>query len=141
MHAQKCSACSSVVARALSQAPLVFWILIGSGLTASFRLPGGPEDLSYLEYFFPGTVVLLVLFAAIFSTISVIEDRHEGFLQAVLVAPHSAKNPLWGLSSVAPLLAVWEALSEPVDWGAHKRNASTASPNDTQAYHSARPDR
>ena len=67
--------------------PLLFWALIGSGLSGSFRLPGGPEDLDYLEYFFPGTIVMLVLFAAIFSTFSVIDDRNEGFLQAVLVAP------------------------------------------------------
>lgn len=69
--------------------PLVFWILIGSGLSGSFRLPGGPADLDFLEYFFPGTVVLVLLFAAIFSTISVIEDRNQGFLQGVLVAPVS----------------------------------------------------
>ena len=34
-------------------------------------------------------MVLTVLFTAIFSTISVIEDRHHGFLQAVLAAPVS----------------------------------------------------
>lgn len=67
--------------------PLIFWVLIGSGLSGSFRLPGGPADLDYLEYFFPGTMVLTLLFAAIFSTISVIEDRNQGFLQGVLVAP------------------------------------------------------
>jgi len=67
--------------------PLLFWVLIGSGLSGSFKLPGGPSDLSYLEYFFPGTMVLTLLFAAIFSTISVIEDRSQGFLQGVLVAP------------------------------------------------------
>lgn len=67
--------------------PLLFWILIGSGLSGSFRLPGGSGEVSYLQYFFPGTVVLVLLFAAIFSTISVIEDRHQGFLQGVLAAP------------------------------------------------------
>jgi ABC-2 type transport system permease protein len=67
--------------------PLVFWLFLGSGLSGSFRLPGGPAGLDYLQYFFPGTVVLVLLFAAIFSNISVIEDRHEGFLQGVLVAP------------------------------------------------------
>ncbi|HWN42787.1 MAG TPA: ABC transporter permease, partial [Thermoanaerobaculia bacterium] len=67
--------------------PLIFWLLIGTGLSGSFRLPGGPADLSYLEYFFPGTMVLTLMFAAIFSTISVIEDRNQGFLQGVLVAP------------------------------------------------------
>ncbi len=66
--------------------PLLFWLFIGSGLSGSFRLPGA-EGVGYLEYFFPGTVTLVVLFAAIFSTISIIEDRREGFLQGVLAAP------------------------------------------------------
>jgi len=67
--------------------PLLFWLLLGSGLSGSFRLPGGPAGVNYLEYFYPGTVVLVLLFAAIFSNISVIEDRNQGFLQGVLVAP------------------------------------------------------
>ena len=66
--------------------PLVFWLLIGSGLHGSFRIPG-LGDTPYLQYFYPGTIVLMVLFTAIFSTISVIEDRKEGFLQGVLAAP------------------------------------------------------
>lgn len=69
--------------------PLVFWILIGTGLSSSFRLPGAANEVSYLEFFFPGTLILLILFASIFSTISVIEDRQEGFLQGALVAPIS----------------------------------------------------
>jgi ABC-2 type transport system permease protein len=56
--------------------PIVFWLLIGSGF--------GPD---YRRYLFPGTAVLILLFAAIFSTISIIEDRREGFLQSVLVSP------------------------------------------------------
>jgi ABC-2 type transport system permease protein len=67
--------------------PLVFWLLIGSGLGPSFQMPGADGGISYLAYLFPGTVVLILLFTAIFSTISVIEDRREGFLQGVLVAP------------------------------------------------------
>jgi ABC-2 type transport system permease protein len=67
--------------------PLVFWLLLGSGLGKSFKAPTAPEGHGYLEYFFAGTIVLVLLFTAIFSTISIIEDRREGFLQAVLVAP------------------------------------------------------
>src|SRR5258706_640121 len=67
--------------------PLVFWLLLGSGLGKSFSTPSAPEGHGYLEYFFGGTIVLVLLFTAIFSTISIIEDRREGFLQAVLVAP------------------------------------------------------
>lgn len=68
--------------------PVVFWFLLGSGLGTSFRGgPAGAADYGYLHYFYPGTLALIVLFTAIFSTISVIEDRHAGFLQGVLVAP------------------------------------------------------
>lgn len=67
--------------------PIVFWLLLGLGLGKSFKTPTAPEGHGYLEYFYAGTMVMILLFTAIFSTISVIEDRREGFLQAVLVAP------------------------------------------------------
>lgn len=75
--------------------PLVFWLLLGSGLNRSFTLPrpgpppveGAVQTIGYLEYFFPGTIVMVLLFTAIFSTISVIEDRRQGFMQSVLAAP------------------------------------------------------
>jgi len=69
--------------------PLLFWVLIGSGIGSSFRNPAGDAEMNYLEYFFPGTLTMILLFTAIFSTVSLIEDRREGFLQAVLVAPIS----------------------------------------------------
>ena len=68
--------------------PVVFWLLLGSGLGRSFSGDSTrPPVEGYLQYFYPGTLALIVLFTAIFSTISVIEDRQEGFLQGVLVAP------------------------------------------------------
>ena len=68
--------------------PLVIWLLLSSGFSTSLRTGVG-GDTGSLGFFFPGTVVLAVLFAAIFSNISVIEDRREGFLLSVLVAPVS----------------------------------------------------
>ena len=83
----------SRVVGALGQ-PILFWLLFGVGLGSSFRLPGSEEGgVSYREYFFPGTLVMILLFTAIFSTISIIEDRREGFLQSVLVAP----IPRWSM--------------------------------------------
>jgi len=67
--------------------PLIFWIFLGSGLGAAFPAPVTPGGKGFLEFFFPGNLVLVLLFTAIFSTISIIEDRKEGFLQSVLVAP------------------------------------------------------
>lgn len=64
--------------------PLLFWMLFGTGLSGSFQSAGGE---SFSQFFLPGTVALIVLFTAIFATISVIEDRREGFMQSVLVSP------------------------------------------------------
>lgn len=77
--------------------PLLFWILFGAGLHGSFIPPDwAPAGLSYQRYFFPGIAVMIVLFTAIFATISVIEDRREGFLQGVLVAPVSRLSIVLG---------------------------------------------
>jgi len=67
--------------------PLVFWLVIGSGFGTSFRSGGGPGQQHYLEYFYPGALIMIVLFTSIFTMMSVIEDRKEGFLLSVLVAP------------------------------------------------------
>src|SRR3954464_1023248 len=76
--------------------PIVFWLLIGAGMGRSFRAEGAPQDYGYLQFFFPGTVLMILLFTAIFSTISIIEDRREGFLQSVLVAPVSRMSIVLG---------------------------------------------
>src|SRR2546423_7024660 len=65
--------------------PLLFWIVIGSGFANSFRSQGNGQH--YLEYFFPGSLLMIVLFTSIFAMMSVIEDRDRGFLLSVLVAP------------------------------------------------------
>lgn len=67
--------------------PLVFWLVLGSGFGNSFRSSAGPSQQHYLDYFYPGTLILIVLFTSIFTMMSVIDDRKEGFLLSVLVAP------------------------------------------------------
>src|ERR1700682_6807979 len=67
--------------------PLLFWVVIGSGFGTSFRSGPAAGQQHYLNYFYPGTLVMIVLFTAIFTMMSVIEDRNEGFLLSVLVAP------------------------------------------------------
>jgi ABC-2 type transport system permease protein len=67
--------------------PLVFWLVIGSGFGTSFRSGGAPGQQHYLDYFYPGALIMIVLFTSIFTMMSVIEDRKEGFLLSVLVAP------------------------------------------------------
>lgn len=64
--------------------PVIFWLLFSEGLRSS--------SLGY-AHFYPGTLAMILLFTAIFATISIIEDRNEGFLQGVLVAP----VPRWAM--------------------------------------------
>jgi ABC-2 type transport system permease protein len=65
--------------------PILFWLLFGTGMRTSFR--SGDQD--FMSYYLPGTLALILLFTSIFTTISIIEDRREGFLQGVLIAPVS----------------------------------------------------
>jgi ABC-2 type transport system permease protein len=66
--------------------PIVFWIVLGSGFGNSFR-SGSGQGQNYMDYFYPGTLILIVLFTSIFAMMSLIEDRKEGFLLSVMVAP------------------------------------------------------
>ncbi len=88
--------------------PLVFWLLLGGGLNASFRPPGGTNGASYMTYFYPGVIGLVLLFTAIFATIAVVEDRQGGFLQGVLVAPVSRGTVVIGQALGCTTLALLE---------------------------------
>jgi ABC-2 type transport system permease protein len=89
--------------------PIVFWLLIGAGMNRSFKsdVPGGEN---YLHYFFPGTLLMILLFTAIVSTISVIEDRREGFLEGVLVAPVSRMSIVLGKVLGGTILATGQGV-------------------------------
>ena len=67
--------------------PLLFWIVLGSSFGTSFQAGSGKGGQNYLDFFFPGALIMIVLFTAIFTMMSVIEDRKEGFLLSVMVAP------------------------------------------------------
>jgi ABC-2 type transport system permease protein len=63
--------------------PLIFWLVIGSGF-------------GNLRFFFPGALALTVMFSAVFSTMSLIEDRREGFLLSMLVSPAPRSAVVYG---------------------------------------------
>jgi ABC-2 type transport system permease protein len=90
--------------------PLIFWLLLGAGVGQSFSLPTGSGTMNYMEYFFPGTVVMILLFTSIFATISIIEDRNEGFLQAVLVAPTPRTTIVLGKIAGSTTLALIQGM-------------------------------
>ena len=74
--------------------PLLFWLVLGSGFSKTFQSHGAGSVAAsgsshYLSYFFPGAIIMIVLFTAIFSMMSLIQDRNEGFLLSVLASPVS----------------------------------------------------
>ncbi|WP_338864640.1 ABC transporter permease [Myxococcus stipitatus] len=97
----------SRVVGALAQ-PILFWFVIGSGFAGSFRVEGA-QGLGYQQFFFPGVVTMVLLFSAIFATITVIEDRREGFLQAVLAGPGSRLAVVLGKSLGSSAIALMQA--------------------------------
>jgi ABC-2 type transport system permease protein len=63
-----------------------------------------------VEYVYPGIIVMVLLFTAIFSTISVVEDRRQGFLQGVLVAPVGRSSIVLGQALGGTVLALVQGL-------------------------------
>ena len=72
--------------------PLVIWLLIGYGSNTLGR-------------FYSGALVMTVMFSAIFSTISIIEDRREGFLLSMMVSPAPRSSLVLGKILGAATLA------------------------------------
>lgn len=87
---------------------LLLWLALGAGIAPSFN--GGSGDVGYVEYFFPGVILMLVLQVSISATMSVIEDRRQGFLQAVLVAPGARWALVVGKSLGAATVALMHAV-------------------------------
>ncbi|WP_437185681.1 ABC transporter permease [Planctomicrobium sp. SH668] len=93
--------------------PIIFWVLFGAGLAGSFQLNSGDatSGVSFQEYFLPGIAVMIVLFTSIFSSISVIQDRNEGFMQGVLVAPVPRSSIVLGKVLGGTVLSMFQALA------------------------------
>jgi ABC-2 type transport system permease protein len=89
--------------------PLLFWVLLGAGMNASF-VPAGETTQSYLEYFYPGILLMIIMFTAIFSTITIIEDRRARFLQGVLVAPLAPATLVLGKVLGGAILAMTQVM-------------------------------
>lgn len=100
----------SRVVGALAQ-PVIFWVLFGAGLRGAFQMKSASGgSVSFQEYFLPGAALMIVLFTSIFSSISVIQDRNEGFLQGVLASPVPRLSLVLGKLCGGALLALTQAM-------------------------------
>jgi ABC-2 type transport system permease protein len=76
--------------------PLIYLVVMGTGVGATFRAAAAPAGFDYRAFMFPGVLGMTVLFTALFSAISVIWDREFGFLKEILVAPVSRTSVVLG---------------------------------------------
>lgn len=86
--------------------PFVIWIFLAAGFRGSFSAGG----MEYGAWLFPGVILLIALFAAIFSTISIIEDRKSGFLQGVMTSPAARASIIWSKMLAGTTIAVLQSL-------------------------------
>ena len=73
--------------------PLMLWVFIVGGFSNAMGKVAGDET-SLTAYTIPGMASLTVMFASIFASISLIQDRHDGVLRAALISP----APKWSIA-------------------------------------------
>lgn len=89
--------------------PLLIWALLGLGMGDVFKVEG--LEIDYLKFFYPGVIVMVILFTTVFATMAVIEDRTQGFLQQMAVAPASRASMVLGkVAGVTTISMVQAAL-------------------------------
>lgn len=76
--------------------PFMFLILFASGMSGAMQsMLGGSEsagplaDFDFVEFMFPGIIGMTVFNTAIFSALSVVQDKEFGYMREILVSPMS----------------------------------------------------
>lgn len=67
--------------------PLIFWLIFSLGFNNNFIYKLNNLNISYKSYFFPGILGLVLLFASIYSTLTLVEDKKCGFFKFVICSP------------------------------------------------------
>ena len=87
--------------------PLLWLFLIGGGMS---RLVPAGENVSYIQFIFPGILGMTILFSSIFSSISIIWDKEFGFMKEILVAPVSRFSVVVGKATSGMVLSTFQAV-------------------------------
>ncbi|MDL4841057.1 ABC transporter permease [Aquibacillus rhizosphaerae] len=75
--------------------PFMFLILFGSGMSGAMSsMMGGANqgplaDFDFVQFMFPGIIGMTVFNTAIFSALSVVQDKEFGYMREILVSPMS----------------------------------------------------
>jgi len=87
--------------------PILWLFLIGGGMS---RLVPSGENVTYIQFIFPGILGMTILFSSIFSSISIIWDKEFGFMKEILVAPVSRFSVVIGKATSGMVLSTFQAV-------------------------------
>ncbi len=87
--------------------PVLWLFVVGNGMSSLIRPQMG---FSYLQFIFPGMIGMTILFASIFSSISIVWDREFGFMKEMLVAPISRLSIVIGKAISGTAISVAQAV-------------------------------
>jgi len=87
--------------------PILWLFVVGGGLSRMVKPEGG---ISYMQFIFPGMIGMTILFASIFSAISIVWDREFGFLKEILVAPISRFSVVFGKAMAGTVISMVQVL-------------------------------
>ncbi|SDL81279.1 ABC transporter permease [Sediminibacillus halophilus] len=97
--------------------PFMFLILFGSGMSGAIGSMVGGEaaagplrDFDFVEFMFPGIIGMTVFNTAIFSALSVVQDREFGYLREILVSPMSRTSIAIGKVLGGSTVALFQGL-------------------------------
>jgi ABC-2 type transport system permease protein len=98
---------SRVVASIIT--PLLVWAFFAGGFAGAVGTVGEGTSTRFGAYMVPGMASMTVLFASIFASISLIQDRNDGFLRASLVSPAPRWSTAVGKIGAGSIVAVLQA--------------------------------
>lgn len=87
--------------------PVLWLFVVGNGMSGLIR---PHEGFSYLQFIFPGMLGMTILFASIFSSISIVWDKEFGFMKEMLVAPISRLSIVMGKAVSGTLISAAQAV-------------------------------
>lgn len=91
--------------------PLMLWFFFSFGFDSGFGSAVAPASgQSFLAYFFPGALVMTILFASVFASMTVIDDRAGGFLQSVMTSPATTLAIMAGKTGGVMLVALLQVV-------------------------------
>lgn len=87
--------------------PVLWLFVVGNGMSSLIKPQAG---FSYLQFIFPGMIGMTILFASIFSSISIVWDREFGFMKEMLVAPISRLSIVVGKAVSGTAISVAQGI-------------------------------